>query len=81
MAYPRFADWADEWFRDIASQAPLGMNIVALPNGPCQSPVTFPELDKKWKRRDNNLLAYYRIIQKACEDADVFFSYGVGIHP
>ncbi len=81
MTYPRYADWVDEWYRDIASQAPLGMNIVALPSGQRQSPITFPELDKKWKCRDDELMSHYTEILKACEDADVLFCYGAGIHP
>jgi hypothetical protein len=27
MAYPRFADWADEWYESIAAAAPEGMEV------------------------------------------------------
>ena len=81
MSYPRFADWADNWFFEIAAEAPRGISIAALPSGPRQRVITFPELDRLWKRRDTELLRYYAAILEECRDADVFFSYGVGIHP
>ena len=81
MTYPRHADWADDWYRSVAAAAPAGMKIVALPAGPRETLITFPDLDRKWKNRDAERMGYYEAIQRECEDADVLFTYGAGIHP
>jgi hypothetical protein len=81
MTYPRHADWADDWYQSVAAVAPAGMKIVALPAGPRETLITFPDLDRKWKNRDAERMGYYEAIQRECEDADVLFTYGAGIHP
>ena len=81
MSYPRYADGIHHWYQSIASATPAGVTIVALPAGPRERLITFPDLDRKWKRRDPELLRHYAAILRECRDADVFFSYGAGIHP
>ena len=81
MTYPRYADGIDDWYRSIAAAAPAGITIAALPVGPRERLITFPDLDRKWKKRDAELLRCYEAIRDECWDADVFFSYGAGIHP
>jgi spore maturation protein CgeB len=81
MTYPRYADRIDEWYEAVASAAPQDVAIIALPAGPRERLITFPELDRKWKNRDPALLSCYDAIRRDCLDADVFFCYGAGIHP
>jgi len=81
ISYPRYADRVDNWYRSIAAATPAGIRIVALPTGPRQRLITFPDLNRKWKKRDAELLRCYEAIRDECRDADIFFSYGAGIHP
>lgn len=78
MSYMRHAEWADRWYNDVAKATPSGMEVQTVPLGGL---MTFPELDRLWRKRDAQLLQNYQKVLDACQDADVFFSYGSGIHP
>jgi hypothetical protein len=64
MTYPRHAEWADDWYRSVAEAAPDGMTVVALPAGPQERLITFPDLERKWRSRDAELLVHYEAIQR-----------------
>ena len=78
MSYMRHAAWADRWYNDVAKAVPDGIEIQTVPLGGL---LTFPELDRLWRKRDPELLQTYEKVRSACQRADVFFSYGAGIHP
>jgi len=74
----------EEWYRQVAEAAGEGIDVrrfcVTLrPPGPR---LTFPELDRRWKRRDSELFAMYRNLLAAAEDRDILLLYnGVNLHP
>lgn len=73
-----------EWYRRVAAAAGDGLDVrcfcVTLrPPGPR---LGFPELDRRWRRRDPELLGMYRNLQAAAGDRDVFLLYnGANVHP
>ena len=78
MSYMRHAAWSDRWYNDVAKAVPEGIQVQTVPLGGL---LPFPELDRKWKSRDTELLRNYEKVRSACQGADIFFSYGAGIHP
>jgi spore maturation protein CgeB len=46
------------------------------------SPTIFPYLDRKWKRRDRELMAFYEILAEELDRCELFIHYnGANIHP
>lgn len=74
----------DRWYRSIADSAPDGVEVTPF----CitlDSPgarLSWSELDRRWARRDRQLLNLYDRLQDAAQDCDVLLNYnGVNIHP
>ena len=75
---------ARAWYRDLAASAGPGLEVrpfcVTLsPPGPRLS---WPELDRRWRRRDRELLEMYARLQEAADACDVLLLYnGANLHP
>jgi len=81
LSIPSYADWVIPFHRNLAAAAPPGMEVVVLPSGQDGQFLTFPDLDRLWRNRDQGLLSCYKTILGACAEADVFFSISAGVHP
>jgi spore maturation protein CgeB len=60
----------------------LGYNVRLFDSTEFFSPTIFPYLDKKWKKRDPQLMAFYDALTPELQRCDLFVHYnGANIHP
>ncbi len=62
----------------------LGFNVAGfcLTIDPPAQALTFPELDRKWRRGDRKLLKLYDELEKSLDGVDIFInSSGINLHP
>lgn len=76
---------AIEWHRAIALRAQhLGWDVVPfclVPDPPAPR-MSFPDLDRRWKRRDRTLVQMRDRLDAVLSDADVFWNFnGANVHP
>jgi hypothetical protein len=75
---------AASWYREIAASAGPGLEVrpFALSLESERARLAWPELDRRWRRRDRRLLALYEKLLRAAENSDVLLLYnGANLHP
>lgn len=74
----------DRWYHDIADSVGEGLDVqcFCVTLNPPGERLSWPELDRLWKEKDETLMAMYRRLQQAAEGCDVLLLYnGINIHP
>ncbi len=81
-ARPTFGEqWIEDWLQRLRAAGfdvrPLRLD-VDVPGGR----LAWPELDRRWRRGERELLTQYERIAQACSSADVLVNYGgLNLHP
>ncbi len=73
-----------EWYRQIAESAGAGLEVrpFCITIDPPAPRLSWPALDRLWRRRDRGLLQLYARLQQAADDCDVLLLYnGANLHP
>lgn len=84
FAYNAHDKTSADFYNTLASSAPNFLDIapVSLSTEDYASPLTWPELDSRWRARDPKLLDRYRTLIRACAGADAMLAVnGVNVHP
>ena len=80
-AYPDIKKWVEEYY-GILRQAGFDVEGFCLTLDPPGPPLTFPELDRRWHKRESKLMRLYENLERAINGKDVLLnSTGINLHP
>ncbi len=83
LAHSNVGSFMHDWHeRRRVAAVDLGYNLSVFSLSDYHPYITFPALDRKWRRRDRTLMTLYEALGKAIDECDVFIHFnGALIHP
>jgi hypothetical protein len=80
-SYPDVKKWQEKYY-GVLRQAGFDVEGLCLTLNPPGPPLSFVELDKRWRKREKSLLSFYDDLLRALEGKDVLINAsGINLHP
>lgn len=75
-------EWVGRWLARISAATGHSVDRFCLTLDPPGPPLSWPELDLRWKHGERSLLKMYETLARTIENYDVFINWnGINLHP